>query len=76
MFGWPCDAEIEKLRAAYAVETDPDKRKEIAQATQAREREYPTYVQTGQFTVPTALRNTVTGLLTAPAITFWNMEKK
>jgi peptide/nickel transport system substrate-binding protein len=76
MFGWPCDAEIEKLRAAYAVETDPDKRKEIAQATQAREREYPTYVQTGQFTVPTALRNNVTGLLTAPAITFWNMEKK
>ncbi len=75
MFGWPCDAEIEKLRAAYALETDPAKRQEIAQQTQDRERAYPTYVQTGQFTVPTALRSNVTGMLTAPAITFWNLEK-
>lgn len=32
--------------------------------------EYPTYVQLGQFTVPSAVRNNVTGLLTAPAIMF------
>jgi peptide/nickel transport system substrate-binding protein len=76
MFGWPCDDGIEKLRAAYAMETDPARRKEIAQQSQDREREYPTYVQTGQFTVPTALRSNVTDLLTAPAITFWNVEKK
>jgi len=76
MFGWPCDAEIERLRAAYAVETDPARRREIAQQTQDRARAYPTYVQTGQFTVPSALRGNVTGLLTAPAITFWNIEKK
>ena len=44
-------------------------------AAQAREREYPTYAQLGQFTVPTALRKNVKGLLTAPAITFWNIEK-
>jgi peptide/nickel transport system substrate-binding protein len=30
MFGWPCDAEIERLRAAYARETDEGKRAEIA----------------------------------------------
>ena len=76
IFGWPCDAEIERLRDAYARETDPEKRHAIADAAQAREREYPTYVQLGQFTVPTALRKNVTGLLTAPAITFWNIEKK
>jgi peptide/nickel transport system substrate-binding protein len=76
MFGWPCDAEIEKLRAAYARETDDEKRREIAQKSQARALEYPTYVQLGQFTVPTALRANVSGLLTAPAITFWNIEKK
>ena len=75
-FGWPCDAEIEKLRDAFARETDPEKRHAIADAAQAREREYPTYVQLGQFTVPTALRKSVTGLLTAPAITFWNIEKR
>jgi peptide/nickel transport system substrate-binding protein len=76
MFGWPCDAEIEKLRAAYARETDDEKRREIARQSQLRAREYPTYVQLGQFTVPTAVRTNVSGLLTAPAITFWNIEKK
>ncbi len=45
-------------------------------AAQFRAMEYPTYVQLGQFTVPTALRANVSGLLTAPAITFWNIEKK
>src|SRR5881392_2114608 len=34
MFGWPCDAEIEKLRAAYARETDEEKRREIAGQSQ------------------------------------------
>jgi peptide/nickel transport system substrate-binding protein len=76
MFGWPCDADIEKLRAAYARETDDGKRYDIAQQSQRRALDYPTYVQLGQFTVPTAVRNNVSGLLTAPAITFWNIEKK
>jgi len=76
MYGWPCDAEIEKLRAAYARETDDGKRFEIAQQAQLRAIDFPTYVQLGQFTVPTALRSNVSGMLTAPAITFWNVEKK
>jgi peptide/nickel transport system substrate-binding protein len=76
MFGWPCDAEIEKLRAAYARETGEGKRGEIAQASQMRAQQYPTYVQLGQFTQPTAMRSNVSGFLTAPAITFWNVEKK
>ncbi len=33
-FGWPCDAEIEKLRDAFAKETDPAKQKAIAEAVQ------------------------------------------
>ena len=76
MYGWPCDADIEKLRAAYARETDDAKRREIAQQAQYRAMEYPTYVQLGQFTVPTAVRSNVTGFRPAPAITFWNVEKK
>jgi len=76
MFGWPCDADLEKLRAAYARETDEAKRREIAQQVQYRVQQYPTYVQLGQFTQATAMRANVMGLLTAPAITFWNVEKK
>ncbi|HTR83679.1 MAG TPA: ABC transporter substrate-binding protein [Reyranella sp.] len=75
MFGWPCDGEIEKLRAAYARETDEGKRAEIAQAAQFRAQQYPTYVQLGQFTVPTVMRTNVSAFLTAPAITFWNVAK-
>ena len=35
-FGWPCDAEMEKLRDAFAKETDPAKQKAIAEAVQLR----------------------------------------
>jgi peptide/nickel transport system substrate-binding protein len=75
-FGWPCDAEIERLRDAYARATDPEKQKAIAEAVQLRAAQYPTHVPLGQFFTPTALRNNVTGLLTAPAVVFWNVEKK
>jgi peptide/nickel transport system substrate-binding protein len=76
MYGWPCDEAIEKLRAAYARETDEAKRRDIAQQAQYRAMEYPTYVQLGQFTVPTAVSSNVTGFRPAPAITFWNVEKR
>ena len=33
-FGWPNDPEMEKLRDAYAKETDPAKGKELAEAVQ------------------------------------------
>ena len=36
MFGWPCDAEMEKLRDDFARETDPAKQKAIAEAVQVR----------------------------------------
>ena len=36
MFGWPCDAEMEKLRDEFARETDPAKQKAIAEAVQVR----------------------------------------
>ncbi len=36
LFGWPCDAEIEKLRDQFARETDPAKQKAIAEAVRSR----------------------------------------
>src|SRR5207237_9794727 len=38
LFGWPCDAEIEKLRDDYARAPDAAKQKAIAEAVQLRER--------------------------------------
>ncbi|KMO16368.1 ABC transporter substrate-binding protein [Methylobacterium platani] len=75
-FGWPCDAEMEKLRDDFAREVDPGKQKAIAEAVQTRWREVVPYVPLGQFYIPIAARKNITGILTAAAPVFWNVEKK
>jgi peptide/nickel transport system substrate-binding protein len=77
-FGWPCDEGIEKLRDAFAKETDPAKQKEIAeQVTLRLSGAYPTFAPLGQFTTPTAIRANVNGLLLGvPSLALWNVEKK
>jgi peptide/nickel transport system substrate-binding protein len=75
-FGWPCDAEIEKLRDAYSKETDPAKQKEIAEKVSVRLSEYPTFAPLGQFTTPSAVRSNISGLLSVPELALWNVEKK
>jgi peptide/nickel transport system substrate-binding protein len=75
-FGWPCDAEIEKLRDAFSKETDPAKQKEIAEKVSVRLTEYPTFAPLGQFTVPTAFRSNISGILPVPELALWNVEKK
>jgi peptide/nickel transport system substrate-binding protein len=75
-FGWPCDETLEKLRDAFAKETDPAKQKAIAEQVQLRVIEYPTHVPLGQFTTPTAIRANIDGLLRTPSLALWNVEKK
>src|SRR5436190_1344114 len=75
-FGWPCDAELERLRDAFAKETDPAKQKAIAEAVSVRATEYPTHVHLGQYVQPVAFRKGVTGILASPSIAFWNVEVK
>jgi peptide/nickel transport system substrate-binding protein len=75
MFGWPCDAEIEKLRDQFARETDPKKQKAIAEAVQVRITQYPTHIHLGQWYQPAAVRKNVDGLLAAPVPVFWNIQK-
>jgi peptide/nickel transport system substrate-binding protein len=76
-FGWPCDEKLEKLRDDFARETDPAKQKEIALAVQNRVvNEYPTHIYLGQWYQPVAHRSSISGILEAPAIALWNIEKK
>ena len=75
-FGWPCDPEIEKLRDAYAGETEPATQKALAEQVQLRVIDYPTHAPLGQFTTPTAIRSNVTGMLSTPELALWNVEKK
>jgi peptide/nickel transport system substrate-binding protein len=74
-FGWPCDAEMEKLRDDFAREPDPAKQKAIAEAVQVRWTQYPTHVHLGQWYQPGAARKNVDGVVVAPASVFWNISK-
>jgi peptide/nickel transport system substrate-binding protein len=75
LFGWPCDAEMEKLRDDYARETDPGRHKAIAEAVQVRLTQYPTHVPLGQWYQPGASRRNVDGYVIAPVPVFWNVTK-
>jgi peptide/nickel transport system substrate-binding protein len=75
MFGWPCDAELEKLRDDFAKATDPARQKEVAEKVQVREAEVVTHIQLGQWYQPIAARKNITGILTSPAPVFWNVSK-
>ncbi len=76
-FGWPCDPEMEKLRAAYARETDPAKQKELAMAVQDRIMDQGTYIVIGQYKAFGAYRKErVSGWLAGPVPVMWNVQKK
>ncbi|MFO1161003.1 MAG: ABC transporter substrate-binding protein [Reyranellaceae bacterium] len=76
-FGWPCDAEVERLRDAYARAPDLPARQKIAAELQARAVQYGTHIHLGQYTLPTATRaDRLSGIVTSPIPVFWNIEKK
>ena len=74
LFGWPCDAEMEKLRDQFARETDPAKQKAIAEAVQVRATEQTSHINLGQWYQPIATRKSVAGILTTPVPVFWNIQ--
>lgn len=74
MFGWPCDAEMEKLRDQFARETDPAKQKEFAAAVQAHNTKAVTHLPLGQWYLGSPMRKNVDGMLSAPAPVFWNIS--
>ena len=76
-FGWPCDAEVERLRDAYARAPDLTARQKIVAELQARAVQYGTHIHLGQYTLPTATRSDrVSGVVVSPIPVFWGMEKK
>ena len=76
MFGWPCDADLEKLREQFARETDPAKQKAIAEAVQIREGQVVTHIPLGQWYLGAVMRKNVDGMLAAPAPVFWSIALK
>src|SRR5437899_10052802 len=74
MFGWPCDADMEKLRDDFARETDPAKQKAIAEGSQMREAQVVTHIPLGQWYLGALMRKNISGMVEAPAPVFWNMQ--
>ncbi|MBI1774513.1 MAG: ABC transporter substrate-binding protein [Proteobacteria bacterium] len=75
-FGWPSDAKLEELRAAWLKAPDLEAQKKLAAAIQERAYEIVSYIPTGQFLIPTAYRKTLKGLIVAPVVFLWNVEKE
>jgi peptide/nickel transport system substrate-binding protein len=73
--GWPEDAQIESLRDKFALESNPDQQKTIAETIQARAYDVVTHIPGGQIRQPVAHSKTLKGIVPAPAPLFWNVEK-
>jgi peptide/nickel transport system substrate-binding protein len=76
-YGWPCDPEMERLRAAWVRETDPVKARWLAEDIQLRGMQIVVYIPFGQYLAPSAWRDSLQGLLQVPeTVVFWNITKK
>jgi peptide/nickel transport system substrate-binding protein len=74
-FGWPCDEAVERLRAEYAAEPDPGKRRaKLDELSRALWAALPT-IPTGNYYSPFAWRKEIKGLILASPLVFWNIDK-
>jgi len=74
-FGWPCDEEIEKLRASFADAPDLAGQKAIAEKVQLRANEVVPYVPLGQLYLVRGYSAKLSGILAAPLPVYWNIAK-
>ncbi|MCR0983742.1 ABC transporter substrate-binding protein, partial [Roseomonas populi] len=74
--GWPCDAEAERLRGAVVEAADEPARLAAVEALHRRLAEVQPYRVLGQFDQPYARRANVSGVLDAPVMLYWNVEKR
>jgi peptide/nickel transport system substrate-binding protein len=74
-FGWPEDAEIERLRQAWIEAPDAAGQKQVGDALNRRAMDVLPYIPLGFYWQPSAWRRNVTGVFRAPATVFWNIAK-
>lgn len=74
-FGWPCDRRVPEMTTAWAAETDTAKQREILQQLQRVHVETVTNIPLGQYRSVIAHRRSLRGMIPAPALFYWNIEK-
>ena len=75
-FGWPSDRNLEELRDAWFNATNAASAKAAADAVQVQAFKFLPFIPTAQFVIPTAYRSNLSGVIVAPMIFLWNVEKK
>ena len=76
LYGWPCDPETERLRAAFLDARTEAERMDVIDKLQVRYYETVPYVSTGLFYRPVAFSSTLSGLRETPYPVMWNVEKR
>lgn len=74
--GWPCDAEMEKLRDDYARATTPQDRTRLAEAAQVLNTQIVTQIPLGEFWNVTAVRSNVIFETTSMVTAYWGIDKR
>ena len=75
-FGWPSDQKLEALRAEWFAAPDLEAQKRVAAEVQEEGFKEVPYIPTGQFVIPTAYRKGLKGVIVAPVVFLWNVEKQ
>ena len=75
-YGWPCDAQLEKLRAQYADATDVAARKQLVKQIQLRALEVGPYWPLGMVFGIRGYRADLDGLPKSPVPVYWNIERR
>jgi len=73
--GWPEDAEMERLRDAFAVAPSMEERRRIATATQRRAVEVVPYLPIGMMSLVRGHNTRLSGILDAAIPVYWNIGK-
>jgi peptide/nickel transport system substrate-binding protein len=74
-FGWAKDDKLMEMRAQFMRETDPAKKKKMAEALQARAFEVGTHVPLGEYSQPMAARKNISGFFITNGNIYWNLKK-
>ena len=75
-FGWPSDPKIEALRDQFVVTEDVAAQQKIAAEIQEEGFRIVPYIPLGQFAIPTAWRDRLSGIILSPVVELWNVEKR
>jgi peptide/nickel transport system substrate-binding protein len=74
-FGWPDNANLERLHDDWMDASDPAGQAKLAEAIQQEVLAFAPYVPLGQYFPATAWRASLSGHLRGPVPVFWNVRK-